>query len=124
MSQTSRFIRPLLEFLFPTAPAETLQIYHGFIRKAAHFTEYAVLAFLTLRALSERSIRDAGPVAFIWTLGIAAAIAILDELNQSFEASRSGSVWDILLDIAGAVAMILFLWLTKSRRRTKPVDEM
>ena len=38
MSQTSRFIRPLLEFLFPAAPEETLLIYHGYIRKAAHFT--------------------------------------------------------------------------------------
>ena len=53
MAQTSRFIRPLLEFLFPNTPAETLQIYHAYIRKSAHFIEYAILAFWTARAFAD-----------------------------------------------------------------------
>src|SRR5687767_8128567 len=52
MSHTSRIIRPLLEFLLPGAPEETLQFYHGIIRKLAHFSEYAILALLACRAFS------------------------------------------------------------------------
>jgi hypothetical protein len=56
MSETSRFIRPLLHFLFPGAPEETLVIYHAFIRKSAHFIEYAGLAFWASRAFWNSSI--------------------------------------------------------------------
>src|SRR5687768_17166855 len=50
MTQTSRFIGPLLHFLFPAAPEETIAAYHAFIRKSAHFFEYAILALLVFRA--------------------------------------------------------------------------
>ena len=49
---TSRIIRPLLEFLFPTASEESLQLMHFYIRKCAHFTEYAVLGYWALRAFT------------------------------------------------------------------------
>ena len=57
MSKTSRFFRPLLEFLFPNAPEETLLIYHGYIRKMAHLTEYGILAFWASRAFWNSSVR-------------------------------------------------------------------
>ena len=56
MAETSRIIGPLLKFLVPSISDETLQDVHGYIRKAAHLTEYAILAFLTLLALSRSSI--------------------------------------------------------------------
>ena len=37
------------------------------------------------------------------------AIAALDEFNQSFEASRTSSVWDVMLDISGGLVMIMLL---------------
>src|SRR5215813_8703095 len=51
-TETSRIIRPILVFLFPSASEETLRQYHFFIRKCAHLTEYALLAFWTIRALT------------------------------------------------------------------------
>lgn len=111
MSQTSRFIRPLLEFLFPTAPEETLQLYHGYIRKAAHFTEYAVLAFLAVRAVAGSSSRVIVIRRHLVAIIVVAAVASLDELNQAFLVSRTGSAWDVLLDISGGIAMVAFLWL-------------
>lgn len=116
MSQTSRFVRPLLEFLFPTAPEETLQIYHGYIRKSAHFTEYAILAFLALRAFSRSSLENLRKLRYVLPLVLVVIIAVIDEFNQSLEATRSGSVWDILLDISGGVVMIAMCWLIKRRR--------
>ncbi|MEP7214070.1 MAG: VanZ family protein [Acidobacteriota bacterium] len=102
MSETSLFIGPLLHFLFPNAPEATIQAYHGFIRKCAHFGVYFVLAVLAVRALR--------PMSPMWKFAVAivmvAAIASLDEFNQSFEASRTSSAWDVALDCVGGVAGI------------------
>ena len=57
MSKTSNFIRPILEFFFPNATEENLIIYHAYIRKLAHFVEYAVLAFFASRAFWYSSIK-------------------------------------------------------------------
>ncbi len=116
MSETSGFIRPFLQFFFPSAPEATLQIYHGYIRKAAHFVEYAILAFLALRALSRSSFENLRKLRYILPLFLVSAIAVIDELNQAFDPSRTGSAWDILLDIAGGAAMVLFFWMIDLRR--------
>src|SRR3954468_921157 len=49
-SNTSRIIRPLLLWLFPDIGEERLNLAHFIVRKAAHLTEYAVLALLAARA--------------------------------------------------------------------------
>jgi VanZ family protein len=114
MTETSRFIRPILIFLFPDAPETTLAIYHGYIRKFAHFAEYAVLAFLASRAFVKRF----GYWHILWTLGLTAAIAVLDEVNQSFNPQRTGSEWDVILDLIGGVSGIFVFWLfTRSRSK-------
>ena len=117
MSSTSRFLGPLLHFLFPGAPDETIRIYHGYVRKAAHFAEYGVLAFLALRAFSDSLIENVRKLRYVLPIFLVAAIAVMDELNQSFLASRTGSVWDILIDISGGLAMIFFLWAANLKRR-------
>ena len=48
---TSRFLRPLLDWLFPGLSAERLDAVHFAIRKGAHALEYGVHALLTLRAV-------------------------------------------------------------------------
>ena len=122
MSETSRFIRPILKFFFPTASEQNLQLIHGYIRKTAHFTEYALLAFLALRAFSTSSVDRVRKLKYILPLILVAAIAAADEFNQSFEASRTGSVWDVLLDISGGAAMILFLWVLNLKRNKVSLD--
>ena len=116
MSQTSRFIRPLLEFLFPTAPEETLQLYHGYIRKAAHFTEYAILAFFALWAFTRSASDFSRRFRYLLPIAVVALVAGLDELNQSCSTTRSGSIWDVLLDISGGVAMMIFTRLIRRPR--------
>lgn len=111
MNETSRFIRPLLEFLFPAASPETLTIYHGYIRKLAHFTEYAILAHLAFRALGNYRHR------FSVVFGYVAAVAATDEFNQSFNMSRTSSIWDFLLDLSGGVFVIAIHVFTALRRR-------
>ena len=109
MSETSRFVRPFLEFLFPQAPENTLRLYHAYIRKSAHLIEYAVLAFFAARAFWGSSIR---PLKHLWALFAFASVigvASVDEINQSLNPARTGSFKDVLLDAAGGLLMILVL---------------
>jgi VanZ family protein len=103
MQETSTFIGPLLHFLFPNAPEATIQTYHGFIRKCAHFSVYFVLAVLAVRAFLPMRMGQRVAAA----MAIVALVASLDEYNQSFEASRTSSVLDVLLDCVGGVFGIL-----------------
>jgi VanZ family protein len=109
MTRTSIIIRPILEFLFPSADELTLQLYHGYIRKLAHFTEYGVLAFLALRAFTGYATR------YVAALVLVALIASIDEFNQSFEASRTSSVWDVLLDITGGLFVTAVCYFQQRR---------
>src|SRR6266850_3893750 len=49
-ANTSQLVRPLLLWLFPNLSESSLATVHFLTRKAAHFTEYAILGFLTRRA--------------------------------------------------------------------------
>ena len=115
--QTSRFVRPLLEFLFPSSPASTIDLYHMYIRKAAHFTEYAILSLFLARAFL--IMRPAFRYWPLTVVGIVAVIATADEINQSLEASRTASPYDSLLDIFGGAVAALLLWFLIRRRFTR-----
>lgn len=106
MSNTSRFIRPFLEFLFPNSPIETIDIYHGYIRKMAHVTVYAMLAFWAARAFSTSSKENLRRFWFIFAFALVLLIASIDETNQSYINSRTGSIYDVFLDASGGAAMI------------------
>jgi VanZ family protein len=109
MQKTSYFIRPILEFLFPNAPEETLIVYHGYIRKIAHLTEYAILAFLAVRAFRSSSIKFLQKYWFLFASVLVFFVASIDEYNQSLNSLRTGSVYDIMLDVSGGTLMIIFL---------------
>lgn len=103
---TSMFIRPLLEWLFPGATPGALDIYHGYIRKLAHFTEYAVLGFIAARAFRFSSVQFVKRFWFLPAFAVVAAIASADEFNQSFNNLRTGSIYDVMIDCAGGATMI------------------
>ena len=111
MNKTSAFIRPLLEFLFPSANEESLQIYHAYIRKFAHLSVYGILGILSSRAfLTRKHLRW-----IVYSIIVCALVAILDETNQSFISTRTGSVYDVLLDCVGAVFGIAVTWYVNHR---------
>ncbi|HET7580998.1 MAG TPA: VanZ family protein [Bacillales bacterium] len=72
-----------------------------FIRKAAHFTVYFVLAFLLYRALS-RSSRSRGR-AFWPAFILAGLYAASDEFHQSFTGGRTPLPLDVGLDSFSAL---------------------
>lgn len=121
MSNTSRFIRPLLEFLFPNSPEEILVVYHNYIRKFAHVTVYAILAFWAARAFSDSTQKSLRRFWFLFAFVLVAFVASIDETNQSFVNSRTGSIYDVLLDVSGGAAMILIFYLVSKSRRSRAI---
>ena len=119
MSQTSTFIRPLLEFFFPSSTEETLIIYHAYIRKFAHFFIYAGLAFWSWRALKDSAKTLLRKFHYLFSLALVLLVASIDETNQSFNAARTGSIYDIALDFAGGLTMILVTYLAAKKNRTR-----
>jgi VanZ family protein len=92
---TSKFIDPILRFLMPGASAATIALAHGFVRKAAHFTNYAILFWL----LVSGPLRGRPYFAF----GLCVFYALLDEGHQLFVPSRGPSLYDVALDSTGAL---------------------
>ena len=108
---TSRFIVPLLNFLFPFLSPLSVDLIHELIRKSAHVTEYFILGWLLYRAFRGNSYQEWRPE---WTLYAAIVVmlyALCDEFHQSFVATRSASLGDAAIDTAGGVlsqAVVIF----------------
>jgi VanZ family protein len=92
---TSKFIDPILRFLMPGASATTIALGHAFLRKAAHFTNYAILFWL----LVSGPMRERPYLAF----GLCVVYALLDEGHQMFVPNRGPSLYDVALDSTGAL---------------------
>lgn len=126
--QTSRFIRPLLHWLFPDWSDADVAGLHGWIRKGAHVTEYAIAAVLTYRALWLTGRASRRLAAALPTLGLVAGVALGDEGRQALVESRTGSPRDVALDVAGGalglgVAPWLVPWLGGRRREDEPAEK-
>lgn len=116
---TSRLLRPFLLWLFPDTSEERIAFYHFLSRKLAHFTEYAILGFLAARAFAGSSRRRLHDHWIIASLILVVVYALLDEFHQSFVRSRTASIFDCLIDIAGGLFVLSCLNYFK-RSQTKP----
>jgi VanZ family protein len=117
---TSRFLEPFLRWLIPNISARTVEHVRWVVRKSAHMTEFALLAWLWWRALRKPKRHDARPWSWkpaVAALGIAILYAAADEFHQRFVASRTPSVRDVCIDTAGAALGIGILWLCHRRRK-------
>ena len=104
---TSRIVRPLLVWFFPDITEETINLTHFLVRKAAHVIEYAILGWLTARALSTSSRKYLRQRWLLAGLLPILSVALVDEYHQSFVPSRTGSVYDSAIDIAGGLLGLL-----------------
>ena len=110
----------VLSELAPRVTYEHYTLLHLLTRKAAHLTEYAILACLLLRAFRAGTAR-----AWHWrwatlSLLLVAVHAVLDESHQAYTQFRTGSVADSVLDMAGGLIALALLWLT--RRKSAGLD--
>lgn len=118
-SNTSLIIGPVLRWLFPNISAENMIWAHFIVRKTAHFAEYALLALLAARAFKSSSHEWLRTNWYVASLLLVAVCALADEFHQSFLPTRTGSIYDSLLDIAGGATALTLLALMRSMRRQK-----
>jgi len=105
---TSRFMVPFLLWLKPEMSPEKILFILIVMRKSAHVSEYAILALLLWRALrSNPTLRTTRPMLLGAALVACTVFAASDEFHQSFVKSRTPSVRDVMLDVAGAVFGLL-----------------
>ena len=101
-----------------------------FIRKAAHFCEFALFAFLAF--FTSYSYVFKKPHAAAVSMACAAALALLcggaDEIIQIFSEGRGPAAFDVMIDfsggVAGAFCALLILLIAKSvaKKRRKKRD--
>ncbi|MCM3871286.1 MAG: VanZ family protein [Pyrinomonadaceae bacterium] len=112
---TSRVIGPLLLWLFPNITEESLSLSHLLVRKAAHLAEYAVLGLLAARAFSGSAAEFLRQRWLLASLILIVLYALLDEYHQSFVVSRTGSLYDSGIDIAGGLVGLVGFAYFRSR---------
>ena len=104
--------RKLLQWLLPTLSPAHFKLIHFYLRKAVgHVGNYGFLYFLWFRAF-RTDLGYRGGRAFLWSLGLCLAMALLDEGHQSLLTSRTGSLRDVGLDLAGSSGAALILWFS------------
>ena len=106
---TSRIIGPLILWLFPNTTPETLAVIHFITRKLAHFTEYAILGFLAARAFRTSPRPAISSRWFLISATLIVTYALVDEYHQSFVPSRTASIFDSLIDMAGGLTALIIV---------------
>ncbi|MCI0391147.1 MAG: VanZ family protein [Acidobacteria bacterium] len=112
---TGSLLEKIFSFIYPGIMQELLDSIHFYIRKAGHFTGYAILALLLFRAC-----RSGARARWRWKWAIGSLLvvvfyALLDEYHQTFTRHRVGSIYDSLIDTSGAVAALVSLWLFRRK---------
>jgi VanZ family protein len=115
-ANTSRIIGPLLRWFFPGISDENLAFAHFLTRKAAHFTEYAILAWLAARAFTTSPRPALHRRWFLISLALVVLYALSDEYHQSYVASRTASIYDSFIDMSGGLTALLLYALRWKRK--------
>ena len=120
-ANTSQVLRPLLLWFFPNLSEAQLAAAHFLTRKAGHFSEYAMLAFLARRAFISSSREFLQRYWFQVSLALIVIYALLDEFHQSFVPSRTPSIYDSAIDAAGGLAVLIAFRLFRRTPRKNEV---
>ena len=120
-------LNSILQKIFPQ-----VEISHRFVRKAAHFCEFGMLAWIFCFAfyitfdLKLLLMKTTKLCRVLLALPCAMLVAATDETIQLFVEGRGASVVDVMIDSLGALcftAIFFFaLLLIKFLHRQKPVD--
>ena len=82
---------------------------HFITRKLAHFTEYAILGLLAARAFRTSSRPAISSRWFLISATLVVTFALVDEYHQRFVPTRTGSIYDSLIDIAGGLTALILV---------------
>ncbi|HEV2117396.1 MAG TPA: VanZ family protein [Terriglobales bacterium] len=124
---TGHVLYQMLVSVFGSINVSGVSVANAVLRKVGHVTGYGILSWLLFRAwrVTLGSFRDAAwalpwsVIAFFMT----AAVASLDEWHQTFLPSRTGTIHDVYLDSAAALAVQVLLFAFLRKRRIEKVRE-
>lgn len=100
----ARWFHPDFGALSETQRVALIEAWQHFVRKAAHFSEYAVLGVLTANAL--RTYRLKNGLRFLLPVAVCFLYAVSDEVHQYFIPQRACRAFDVFIDTCGAVTGI------------------
>lgn len=102
---TGSILERLIRAVYGNVSPEHFRMIHVFVRKAAHFTVYGFLSFLSFYSWRATLPRRA-PWTFTWSI-LALLVTLIagsyDEIHQIFVPSRGPSPYDVMLDMMGGV---------------------
>ena len=120
---TNSLLALLLSALHLHVTFPTLMLLNYLVRKAAHFSVYALLSALFFRAFraSSRVPRNWRWSWAVFALLVCLAAASADEIHQTFVPGRTGTWKDTFLDMLGAGTMQgVILMATNNRKARVP----
>ncbi len=86
--------------------------------KFAHAVEYAILAFLLLRAFENLKCAKVRNRYLYYSLFVGVFYGILDEIHQYFVPGRSADIFDVAADILGVVCVVIIKTLLEWKKRS------
>ena len=101
---------------------ELIVSWQFFVRKAAHFSAYALLGVLSTLAFDTFKLKRI--MYYVLPAVLSVCYAALDEFHQTFVPDRVGCVTDVLIDFAGAamgisfVGLVLYLWRRQKAKKS------
>ena len=96
-------------------------IYDLILRKAAHIAEYAVLALLLLRAITN-SCKTGASGTRLFAGFLSVLYAVSDEVHQSFIPTRCPRFTDVLIDSIGVIlGIIIFNFICRKKINKLPL---
>ena len=130
-ANTSGLLYALLSLLVPHINGQFVQEINEALRKTGHFVGYGILGTLVLFALRSTNRDRLAPLLLrrwgmylhdFWRMewamlgmGVTVITASLDEIHQSFIASRTGRWQDVVLDTCGAAVLQIIIYFMSLR---------
>ncbi len=115
---TGNMLFGLLTRIFGQISFAEFVIFHHFLRKTGHVVGYGMLSLLLLRGWRATfgGVRSLLLRAALLSWLGTAFVAAMDEWHQSYIPSRTGTLWDVLLDSVAGVAFLIvaYWWLRRS----------
>lgn len=115
---TERFLTPFLTWLLPDVTPQQTAFVHLLLRKFGHLGEYFIFAVLLMYAFKGHQDQFPNRRYALWTMTITLVYAVSDEYHQSFVASRSADVNDIMIDFLGGICGALWMHLRHRHAET------
>jgi VanZ family protein len=117
-ANTGAWIRAILRFLSIDISNRRLAELHFAVRKSAHLCAYGGLSLLAFHAL--RVTIDSLPARLAaGALALTLAVAVTDEVHQTFTQTRTGTPRDVVIDGSAALAAVAIAIALRWRREAR-----